>query len=86
MLDPENYMDMVFKFNDRQAGISCIYSDETKSFSYNAYCLETKLLKELFSAEFSYLTDALELVNDEFGTWALVRLDGKSDCGTCAAK
>ncbi len=86
-LSVENFMQKAFRFNDRQAGVSLIFDPERDQFTYNAYCLETHLMKELFTVEQDYLDDALELINAEFGSWELVDLSGKtSGCGSCAAK
>lgn len=85
-LSEENYQDKVFEFRDRQAGVSVIFDPQSDSYTYNAYCLEKKLMKELFTVEHDYLQDAIDLINDEFGTWDLVDLGEKSGCGSCAAK
>ncbi len=86
-LSSENYSDSFYKFQDRQAGISLVFSHEDNKFYYNAYCLETKLLKELFSVEHEFLDDALETINGEFGQWELESFDKKEDsCGSCIAK
>ncbi len=86
-LNAENYLHSAFQFQDRQAGISLIYDPDTQQFTYNVYCLETKLMKELFTVEEDFLDDALELANDEFGGWELVELSPqKSGCGSCVAK
>ena len=84
-LTEENYLTKVFQFRDRQAGVSEIYDPTTETYTYNAYCLEKKLMKELFTVEHDFLTDAIDLINDEFGTWELVDLND-SGCGSCAAK
>ncbi|MBM4250564.1 MAG: hypothetical protein FJ146_01165 [Deltaproteobacteria bacterium] len=84
-LTEENYDHSVLVFRDRQAGISEIYDPERDSFSYNAYCLEKKLMKELFTCEYDFLTDALEVINEEFGSWDLESFD-KKGCGSCVAK
>ena len=86
-LTNENYFDNAFVFRDRQAGISIIYDGNTSLYSYNAYCLETKIMKELFSKEFQFLDDALEFINDEFGNWDMVSLNtSDKGCGSCHAK
>lgn len=86
-MDAENFQEKAFRFRDRQAGVSIIYDPERLAFSYNAYCLETKIMKELFTVEFDFLDDALELMNDEFGSWELFDLSEKSSgCGSCVAK
>ena len=84
-LTEENYLTKVFQFRDRQAGVSEIYDPVTETYTYNAYCLEKKLMKELFTVEHDFLTDAINLINDEFGTWDLIDLND-SGCGSCAAK
>lgn len=86
-LTEENYDHKIFRFRDRQAGVSLIFDGLRQTYSYNAYCLETKILKELFTVEFDFLTDALELINDEFGTWELADIaPQKEGCGSCVAK
>ncbi len=83
----ENFQEKAFRFRERQAGVSLIYDPTTSAYSYNAYCLETKIMKELFTVEFDYLDDALELMNEEFGSWELFDLSEKSSgCATCVAK
>ncbi|RYZ51978.1 MAG: hypothetical protein EOP07_20380 [Proteobacteria bacterium] len=83
----ENFQEKAFRFRERQAGVSIIYDPDAEAFTYNAYCLETKIMKELFTVEFDYLDDALELMNDEFGSWELFDLSEKSSgCGSCVAK
>ena len=85
-LNEENYQEKVFRFRDRQAGISIIYDPKDDTYSYNAYCLEIKIMKELFTVEFDFLDDALALINDEFGTWELEDIGTKKGCGSCVAK
>lgn len=85
-LNPDNFLDSVLVFSDRQAGISTIYDPESERFTYNAYCLEKKLLKELYSCEFEELDAALSLINEEFGSWEIKSLMKSSGCGSCAAK
>lgn len=85
LLDSENYSYAVFRWRDRQAGISLIFDPIDDCYFYNAYCIETKVLKELFSCEFEYVEDALELINQEYGNWEQHSLDTKG-CGSCAAK
>ena len=83
----DNYLEKSFIFRDRQAGVCEIYDPQTKQYSYNAYCLERKLMKELFTVEFDFLDDALQLINDEFGSWEIESLGTKkSECGSCVAK
>lgn len=81
----ENYDANFLRFQKRQAGIGLVFCPEEKQFFYNVYCMETELMKELFSVEYEFLTDAVEAVNSEFGTWELVPYE-KKGCGTCAAK
>jgi hypothetical protein len=85
-LTAENFDHTVLQFRERQAGVSVIFDPESNRYTYNAYCLETKLLKELFTCEFEFLEDALELVNSEFGTWEIHDMSAKKGCGTCVAK
>lgn len=85
-LTEENFSHAILQFRERQAGVSPVYDPENDSFSYNAYCVETKLLTELFTCEYEFLSDALHAVNEEFGQWELVDLSAKSGCGSCVAK
>lgn len=88
-LTSDNYSYKVFRFDDRQAGISLVYDPIDEAFAYNAYCVEITLMKELYSSEFEFLEDALEHVNQEFGTWQLAEFgqeSEKSGCGSCANK
>lgn len=86
-LDLENYTHSFYTFGDRQAGVSLVFCPDSKRFYYNAYCLETKLLKELFSVEHEFLEDALSTINSEFGQWELKSHETKKEgCGTCIAK
>ncbi|NRA62914.1 MAG: hypothetical protein HRU19_00440 [Pseudobacteriovorax sp.] len=83
----ENYMDKVYQFRDRQAGISVIYDPNHDRFLYNAYCLETKIMKELVTVEHDDVQAAIDLINEEFGTWELRDVhETKSGCGSCVAK
>ena len=87
ILNDENYEEKGFFFRDRQAGVSEIYNPDSKSYTYNAYCLETKLMKELFTVEYDFLEDALEIINQEFGSWEIDSLGTKkSECSSCVAK
>jgi hypothetical protein len=85
-LNEENYGHSVLVFRDRQAGISEIYDPESNQYSYNAYCMEKKLVKELFTCEYEFLEDALRAINEEFGTWELESFEEDKGCGSCAAK
>lgn len=84
-LTPDNYEHTVLVFRDRQAGVSEIWDPETERYTYNAYCLEKKLIKELFTCEYDFLDDALHAINEEFGTWEAESFD-KKGCGSCVAK
>jgi hypothetical protein len=84
-LTAENYTDTVLTFRDRQAGVSEIYDPHLNEYTYNAYCMEKKLIKELWTVEFDYLEDALKRVNEEFGSWETESFDRKG-CGSCVAK
>jgi hypothetical protein len=84
-LTADNYDHTVLVFRDRQAGVTEVYDPATGAYSYNAYCLEKKLLKELYTAEFDFLEDALARINEEFGNWAPESFDTKG-CGSCVAK
>lgn len=84
-LTHENYSHTVLVFRDRQAGVTEIFDPETSSYSYNSYCLEKKLLKELYTREFDFLEDALADINEEFGNWQSESFD-KKGCSTCVAK
>jgi len=83
----ENYTHSILVFRDRQAGVSEIYDPMLEKYTYNAYCLEKKLLKDLWSKEFDYLEDALTRVNDEFGSWEKEEFEEEEKgCGSCVAK
>jgi hypothetical protein len=84
-LDTENYSYTVFRWRDRQAGVSLVFDPTEDRYFYNAYCIETKIYKELFSCEFEFLDDAIKLINQEYGNWEVQSLDSKG-CGSCAAK
>ena len=43
-LNDDNYGHSVLVFRDRQAGVSEIYDPEADRYSYNAYCMEKKLV------------------------------------------
>ncbi|MCB9229399.1 MAG: hypothetical protein H6618_07290 [Deltaproteobacteria bacterium] len=86
-LNPQNYEYSILTFQERQAGVSVVYDPDEQRYYYNAYCVETRQLIELFTTEYRFLDDALETVNAEFGTWDLVSLEQKNTgCGQCAAK
>lgn len=82
----DNYDSNVLTFRDRQAGIGVVFDPDLDRYYYNVYCIETKLLKELFSCEYEFLADALDVLNAEFGTWDKVDLGDQKGCGSCAAK
>lgn len=86
-LNENNYLASCLRFRDRQAGVGVVYCPEEKRYFYNAYCLETKLLKELMSVEFEFLDEALEFIDDEFGMWDVENFEEtKSGCSSCVAK
>jgi hypothetical protein len=85
-LNEDNYTHSILQFRDRQAGVSEVYDPSSDTYSYNAYCIEATLLTELYSCEYEFLHDALDVINDEFGQWDLVDLSTKSGCGSCVAK
>ncbi len=85
-LNQDNFESNYLRFENRQAGVSLVFCPEEQKYYYNVYCLELKLVKEIFSVEHEYLQDALELCSEEFGTWELVSFEEKSGCGNCAAK
>ena len=85
-LNEENYLHTVLVFRDRQAGVSEIFDPASETYSYNAYCLEKKLVEELFTCEYDFLSDALDVVNQEFGTWEAESFEEKKGCGSCVAK
>jgi len=85
-LTEDNFAHTVLTFRDRQAGVSVIFDAQTERFTYNAYCIEAKLLEELFTCEYEFLSDALQTINDEFGNWELLDLSKKEGCGSCVAK
>ncbi len=86
-LTAQNYGWCSFKFRDRQAGVTEIYDPLAKCYRYNSYCLEQKLLKEIYSKEFAFLDDALTHTNGEFGNWEFQDLSLKKPaCGSCANK
>ena len=85
-LNEENYGHSTLVFRDRQAGVSEIYDPEFNRYSYNAYCMEKKLVKELFTCEYEFLEDALHAINEEFGTWELESFEEDKGCGSCVAK
>ena len=82
----DNYTYSYYSFEDRQSGISLVYSLEKKAYLYNVYCIEQTLLKELFTVEYDFLDDAIETVNSEFGSWNLKTFEEKkSSCSSCQA-
>lgn len=82
----ENYLDNFLEFQDRQSGVGLVFNPESDAYTYNVYCIDRKLMKEIYSAEVEFLDDALSLLNDEFATWKLVSYDSESGCSTCANK
>ncbi|MDD9950459.1 MAG: hypothetical protein OXT67_02735 [Zetaproteobacteria bacterium] len=86
-LNESNYDSHYLRFQERQAGVSLVFDPDKELYYYNAYCIEMKLLKELFTVEYTFLEEALETIDAEFGTWELTPYDKKkSGCGSCAAK
>ncbi len=85
-LTPDNFDFTVLKFRDRQAGVGVVFDPNSGLYSYNAYCIETTLMQELFTVECEDLDKALDLVNAEFGHWEKFDLSKKEGCGSCAAK
>ena len=85
-LTSENFSSNFLRFRDRQAGVGLVYCPNEERFFYNAYCVEAKVLQELFSVEFEYLEDALTTINTEFGDWELVSFEQEKGCGSCVAK
>ena len=75
-----------FKFpRPVKQGVTEIYDPVAKCYRYNSYCLEQKLLKEIYSQEFDFLDDALGHSNLEFGNWEFQDLSLKKPaCGSCA--
>ena len=85
-LTRENFESMALMHRDRQAGVSMIYDPARDIFVYNAYCIELKLLKELFSRECDTLDQALDIVNEEFTEWSLATVSveqGGCPTGSC---
>ena len=83
----KNFQESYLIFQDRQAGIGLVYCPKDEKYFYNVYCLELKLMKELFSVEYEFLDDALTALNGEFGHWEMKTYEDKqSGCGNCAAK
>ena len=86
-LTRENFLHTALRFRDRQAGVSVIFDPKTQQYTYNAYCIETKLVEELFTCEYDDLDDAVALIQSEFGTWESFDLnEKKSGCSSCVAK
>jgi hypothetical protein len=85
-LTEENYTHSHFTWRTRQAGVSLIFDPERNRYVYNAYCIETELLKELFTCEYEFLEEALLVINQEYGNWEYKSVEEKSGCGSCVAK
>lgn len=87
-LNSSNYQQSYLYFRERQAGVGVVYCPTEERYIYNAYCIETKLLKELMSVEFEFLDDALAFIDDEFGTWEVENFEKKEGggCSSCVAK
>ena len=84
-LKQKNFLHSCLAFEDRQAGVSIIYCHIEDKYFYNVYCMDVKILKDLMSVEFNNLDEALDYVNEEFGTWKLHNL-ALNDQKGCAAK
>ena len=74
----DNYSYSYYNFEDRQSGISLVYSPSKKSYLYNVYCIEQTLLKELFTVEYDFLEDA---INNVLDTWILASFSIIPPCG-----
>ena len=85
-ITPENFLHSALTFRERQAGVSLVFDPSTDLYSYNVYCVETKIFKELLTCEFTDLDEALSTVNSEFAAWEYLDLQKKEGCGTCVAK
>ena len=86
-LSESNYQSHYLRFQKRQAGVSLVYSPEDQRYYYNVYCIDAQIHKELYTVEHSFLSDALELINEEFATWELQSFEGKKNgCSSCVAK
>lgn len=86
ILDDQNFTHSHFVWNTRQAGVGLIFDPKRDRYVYNAYCIETELLKELFSCEYEFLEEALNVINVEYGNWEFKSVEEKSGCGSCVAK
>ncbi len=88
LLTVDNFQDKVLRFGTREAGVSIVYDPDEDNYSYNAYCLENELLKELFTVEHEFPEDAVAQINSEFAGWQLGDLHSQKTegCGSCAAK
>ena len=83
-LTAANYTYCYYVFRTRQAGVAEIYDPIKCLYVYNSYCLEQKLLKEIYSVEFSFLDDAIAHINAEFGNWEFRNIMlKKSACNGC---
>ncbi len=83
-LTPENYEGSFLSFQDRQAGVSHVFSPVGNKYYYHVYCIDRKTLVDLFSVEYEFLEDALATVNSEFGNWEMQDYETKSQCSTCS--
>ncbi|MBC61073.1 MAG: hypothetical protein CMP11_01345 [Zetaproteobacteria bacterium] len=84
LITEDNYINSYLRHNTRQAGISLVYSPNEERYYYNVYCIEMDLLKELMSVEVEYLSEAIDLINSEFGTWELKDYEKQEkSCSTC---
>jgi len=83
ILNEENFLDVYYRFQHRQAGVSISYCPEKKFYLYNAYCIDIEQMNELLSYEYSDLDSAIEVVKEEFGHWPLFFYQKPSSCGKC---
>ena len=82
----ENFLHSALVFRERQAGVSLVFNPGNDLFTYNVYCIETKMMVELMTCEFNDIDEALTTVNSEFATWEYLDMQKKEGCGTCVAK
>lgn len=86
MLTSSNFLHSYLCFQDREAGVSAIYCNQEQRYHYHAYCLETKLMRDLVSIEFNNLEEAISYINDEFASWSLKNFQpDKKGCSNCHA-
>lgn len=86
LITAENFTYSNFHWNTRQAGVSLVFDPDRDRYVYNAYCVETKILKELFTCEYDILEEALDVINSEYSNWEFKSIEEKGGCGNCHAK